>query len=315
MQSETVRGVCTVLNGYGERCDGGMGIGMGIRSNDLVKRVVTIKNIDGSVAGRITVTKSKSKGVKKKKRLPYNFNKISNQILMSKTSGNARAAMTSARRMTAVLAQRLRGGEYDDEDLKNAIIHAKRMVRIAKKRVRHMEQEEQARQSGVCYIQEEQEHTDGNTFGMDMLEEEQGAELTDEELEELMEELEELMQETMEELEATEGLDELADEMMTTVQKDMAPEDLERLKKKHRADEMREIIEANMKYLKALFNKLERERRANAGGSSGNSDSASAQSAAGSPEGVSLQLAGMEMPVQAAEVPAAAEGGSVDISV
>lgn len=291
----------------------GIGMGMGIRSGDLVRKVVTIKNIDGSVAGRISVTKSKSKSIKKKKRLPYNFNKISNQILMSKTANNARAAQSSARRMTAVLAQRLRSGEYDDEDIKNALVHAKRMERIAKRRVKHMTEEERARQGGICYIQEEQDDSDD----MELLEEEQGVDMSDEELEELIQELEELMQETLRELEAAEGLDELADEMMTTVQKDMDPEDLERLKKKHRSDEMREIMEANMKYLKALFNKLERERRANASGSSsvGDSSSASAQPAAGSPEGVSLQLAGTEMPVQAAEAPAALEGGSVDVSV
>ncbi|MCM1183208.1 MAG: hypothetical protein NC337_07525 [Roseburia sp.] len=288
-------------------------MGIGIRSNDMVKRVVTLRNIDGSVAGRITSTSSKAKSVKKKKRLPYNFNKVSNQILMSKTANNARAVQSSARRMTAVLAQRLRSGEYDEEDLKNALVHAKRMERIAKKRVKHMQEEERARQGGTCFIQEEQEDTDD----MELLEEEQGAEMTDEELEELMQELEEMMQETLEELEATEGLRDLADEMMTTVQKDMAPEDLDRLKKKHRADEMREIMEANMKYLKALFNKLEREKRANAAGSSDSGSSAGSSSSqpSGSSGGVSMEIMGTDVPVQTSEAPAAVEGGSVDIMV
>lgn len=303
--------VSAALGGDRERCDGNMGMGIGIRSNDMVKSVVTLRHIDGSVAGRITTTKSNNKSIKKKKRLPYNFNKVSNQILMSKSANNARAAQSSARRMTAVLAQQLRSGEYDDEDIKNALVHAKRMERIAKKRVKHMMEEERAK-GGTCFIQEEQKDSDD----MELLEEEQGTKMTDEELEELMQEVEELMQETLQELEATEGLRDLADEMMTSVQKDMAPEDLDRLKKKHRADEMREIMEANMKYLKALFDKLEREKRANTNGSgsSSNSGSASGQSS-GSPQGVSMEIMGNDVSVQATEAPIAVEGGSVDISV
>ena len=132
-----------------------------------------------------------------------------------------------------------------------------------------------------------------------------------------MQELESLMEESMEELEEAAGLEDFMDGMMCVVQKDMEPEDLEQLKKKHRAEELQEIMEADMKYLKALFNRLEREKREGVSWSSNNGSSPSVQSTqSDSARGVSLQLAGTDIPVeQTAEVPAAAiaEGASVDI--
>jgi hypothetical protein len=41
---------------------------------------------------------------------------------------------------------------------------------------------------------------------------------------------------------------------------DMSEDDIEELKKKHRAREMMEITKADMKYLKAMFEKYEREK-------------------------------------------------------
>ena len=130
------------------------------------------------------------------------------------------------------------------------------------------------------------------------------AEMSAEEMEQLMEEL----QEEMEQLAQEQELEML--ELMQTARTDMDPAELERLKKKHRADEMREIVEADMKYLRALFNQLERERQ----------DAASL----GSDNGVALQLAGVEIPVQvdtrsAAEVASAgappAAGGTIDMAL
>ena len=289
-----------------------MGIGVGGDYSDKTKTVREIKDIQGKVVGRITITKSKSKTIRKK-RLPYNFRKISNQIVMSKTSNSARSAMSSARRVTLLLKEKLRFSDYDDEELKAAIIHARKMERIAKKRVKNMEAEERAAQSGF-YILELEEETSESERTEKKQQEEAG--LDQEELERMMRELESLMEESMEELEDAAGLDDFMDGMMCVVQKDMDPEDLEQLKRKHRAEEMQEIMEADMKYLKALFNRLEREKRQ---GSSGSSTSSSVQSTqSDSSRGVSLQLAGSDIPVeQTAEVPAvaAAEGASVDISL
>lgn len=285
-----------------------MSIGVGGNYSNNTKTVREIKDTQGKVVGRITISKPKSKTVRKK-RLPYNFRKISNQIVMSKTANSARAAMSSARRVTLLLKEKMRSSDYSDEELKDAIIHARKMERIAKKRVKNMEAEERAAQSGVYILELEEE-----TAESEVTEEEQEAGLSQEELEKMMQELESLMEESMEELEDAAGLDDFMDGMMCVVQKDMEPEDLEQLKKKHRAEELQEIMEADMKYLKALFNRLEREKREGASGSSSNGSSLGAQS--DSARGVSLQLAGTDIPVeQTAEVPAVtiAEGASVDI--
>lgn len=292
-----------------------MGIGVGSNYSNKTKTVREIKDTQGKVVGRITISKPKSKTVRKK-RLPYNFRKISNQIVMSKTANSARAAMSSARRVTLLLKEKMRSSDYSDEELKDAIIHARKMERIAKKRVKNMEAEERAAQSGVYILELEEEETSESERAEEEQQQEEAG-LSQEELEKMMQELESLMEESMEELEEAAGLDDFMDGMMCVVQKDMEPEDLEQLKKKHRAQELQEIMEADMKYLKALFNRLEREKREGASGSSNNGSSPSAQSTqSDSARGVSLQLAGTEIPVeQTAEVPAAAiaEGASVDI--
>lgn len=113
----------------------------------------------------------------------------------------------------------------------------------------------------------------------------------------------EAMNEMMNQLMETMDLEELADEFIgeATVE-DLEPEDLERLKKKHRSDELREIMEADMKYLKAMINKLERERQ-----------ELSTQSF--SAPSVTLEISGVQMPVQATEAPITPEGEVIDISL
>ena len=86
-------------------------------------------------------TKAKESSLEKKK-LQYNFKKISSQIVRSKNSVSARKAVQAARHEVTRL-KRLKGsGEYDDEELQLAIDHAKSMEKVAKKKVAHLEQEE-----------------------------------------------------------------------------------------------------------------------------------------------------------------------------
>ena len=132
--------------------------------------------------------------------------------------------------------------------------------------------------------------------------------MSEEELRKLMEDLKDAMEEAMTESEmrlsdsdADLALEEIAE-------KNMDEADLELLKKKHRSDELREIAEADMKYLKAVFDKLAKEKQEASSGIS--RDSGASQS-----PGVSLELGGMNTPVQAAEVPVAAEGGNFDAMI
>lgn len=278
---------------------------MVVRGSNTKNRVIQIKNLDGSVAGTISVSKS---APKKKKRLNYNFKSISSQILLSKTSNSAGKAVTKARGTIAMLLRKVRSGDYDDQDLEHAIIHARKMERIAKKRMRHLKQEEEIEQKGKSA-----EFEDEVLEGLEESSEDEAVlELSEEELQRLMEEYEELMQESMEEMmqesmqELLEeaSLEELSEEFCGAVY-EMEPEDLEQLKKKHRSDEMREIMDADMKYLRAVFQKLEKERQALSSGIK--------NFAAEIPSGVSLEISGLEMPVEVQPVPVETAGASIDV--
>ena len=112
------------------------------------------------------------------------------------------------------------------------------------------------------------------------------------------------MQESMQELLEEASLEELSEEFCGAVY-EMEPEDLEQLKKKHRSDEMREIMDADMKYLRAVFQKLEKERQSLSSGIK--------NFAAEIPSGVSLEISGLEMPVEVQPVPVETAGASIDV--
>lgn len=259
-------------------------------------RTITLRNHDGSEVGTITI---RSSSLKKTKKLRYGFKRISTQIMQAKTFGNAREVLTRAKGETVNLRRKLRSGDYNETEVRRAIIHAERMERIAKKRMKHLQQEENLEKHGggtwqIGLDKEDMEEYLKEMGGQDF------AELDPEEIKELMQELQE-------EMEQENGLEELTE----TIQTDMDPAELEQLKKKHRAEEMREIMEADMKYLKALFDQLQKEQ----------------QEGSSSSSGVSLELSGVEIPVQvdgrsAAEVAsegmaaqAGAVGNTIDISV
>lgn len=271
-----------------------MGI-MGINTSPA--RVLQIKDISGNVVATVRTSRSSKpkSSTKKKKALQYSFKQISTQIMQSKTSAGARRVITKARGKVAELLRKQSAGEFDDRELRAAIIHAKKMERIAKKRMKHLQQEEEAKQhsdqSNKIY---DPELGMEDVLYSDELEEEK---VKDEELLKIMQELQTLMDESMNDLMDEIQFNDLVDEVMGIAEEEMEPEDLERLKKKHRSDEMREIIEADMKYLKALFDKLEKEKQSS------------------SFPGVSLELAGEQIPVEVVAEPVIIEGGAVDLTV
>lgn len=277
---------------------------------------IEMRNADGTSAGSISITKSLPK---KTKRLQYNFKEISTRIMQAKTSGNASRVLTSARSRVAMLKRKLQSGEYDDQDLRHAIIHAEAIARVAKKRMKHLREEENAKkQGGPCEAEQEDKNeneeieqliADGDTenSGKDLQRELQKLKR---EYQKLMREARKMMEESMRE---SGGLEELSEEISQAAADDMDPADLELMKKKHRAKEMREIMEADMKYLKAVFDKLAKEKQENASGGAG---SMGDQSAAYD-SGVALELGGADIPVQMSPPDAAAlvEGGAIDASV
>ena len=88
-------------------------------------------------------------------------------------------------------------------------------------------------------------------------------------MEEFVAQMQETMEEMLEQMESMGGLEELSDEMLSFSEDGMDPEDLSLLKKKHRCEEQRDIMEADMKYLKALFQRLERQKQSGSSGITG----------------------------------------------
>ncbi len=140
-----------------------------------------------SYADQLRAIRKKTKEVSnEKKKLQYNFKKISSQIVRSKNSVSARKAVQAAKREIARL-KRLKGsGEYDDEELQLAIDHAKAMEKVAKKKVVHLEQEEMVERAHKGYgaaleeIEEKKQEDEGEEE-----ENENPEELDDEKLEEV----------------------------------------------------------------------------------------------------------------------------------
>lgn len=273
-----------------------------MRIGNTERQVISYKNTNNMTPGTVSVSKS---GSKKKKSLQYNFKEISSQIMTARTSGTARQVMIRAQGKVAMLQKKVKNQDYDEKELQSALIHARKMERIARKRMKHLEEEENIKQKEDTDLFELEEEV---SFDEEAMAEERESEISKEELQELTRELQEMMKESMEEsMEDMEDLEnsmlsELTEELTDSSTEEMEPEKFERLKKKRRSDELREIVEADMKYLKALFDKLEKEKQENAGGSIRAGD-----------YGVSLQFSGMEMPVQMSEAAPAPEGGSVDI--
>lgn len=274
------------------------------------KRVIQIKNRDGSVAGTISFSKPQQQ---KKKKLQYSFKTISSQILLSKTSNTAGKAVTKARGTIAMLLRKLGTGEYDDEEVEMAINHAKKMERVAKKRMKHLKQEEEIKQKGRSEelqdgleekVEKQVEEDTGQVEGAaneEVVGEEEIQELLEDYQKMMQKSMEELLQQSMEDVFKEAGLEELSEDLME-VTNDIDASDFEELKKKHRADELREIADADMKYLRAFFNKLEKEKQELSSGQSNYS-------------GVTLGVAGLDMPVEMPDLPALVEGGSVDLTL
>lgn len=276
-------------------------MGMLIGTHHSNTRSITIKNSGGSIAGTITVSKprstskTKSNTKKKKKSVQYSFTELSNQILQSKTFLNAKQIASRAYAKAAVLRRKRVTGDYDETAIQHAITHAEQMARVAKKRAKHLKEEERCEKREGFEIDDSEEVQ--KSLHLEELMDMDGEEIDEEIMREMMKELAQELQKQMEELEKElaedNKLNELSDELSQIYREDMSPEDLDLLKKKHRAEEIRDIMDANRKYLKAMFEQLERQKQELS-------------------NGVSLELGGTEMPVQT-QMPVMAEGGNVDI--
>lgn len=283
------------------------------------RKRMEIKDMSGKVVGSVTVTKGKASQVVVKKRLPYSFKEISTRLLKTKKSGNAHQVLISARQKAVSLRLMYKGGVYDDDEVLAALMHAQAIVRVAKKREKHLQEEERAEKKigkdGVfCEADLEEKTEEASSRQTHKEEREQTkAKMDLQRMQKLMEQYERMMQEAMKELEQLDNMDALSEELGIDGEVSMDPEDLELMKKKHRADEMRAIVEADMKYLKFMFDKLEKERQSNNNSISSYS-SVSYDSNSSANDSVSLELGGVDIPVEAApDAMTLVEGGAVDV--
>lgn len=287
-----------------------IGMGMEIGTNTAASDPYTrrtkqdIKNECAGIAARQTANAiriQKNSANQKKKKLNYNYKKISRQITMTNTSTGARRIITKAREEVVSLLRKQMSGKYDETDLRHAIIHARKMERIARRKKKHLEEEEKAQATGKGLVEE-----GASSGGDEQLKklEESMENLQDEELERMQKMIEEY-EKLMQEMEETCGVDDIMKEYMGASEREMSPEDVDNLRKKHRADEMKDVVEADMKYLKAMFNKLEREKQA------GIQQSFQQETS----QAVSLEIQGVDIPVSAETGQSAAElveGANVD---
>lgn len=89
----------------------------------------------------------------KLKKLRYSYKSFSSQLLRSKTSIDAARVARKARRELVMLkGKRLHENEkYDSYELEAAITHAQAMVRVARKKVKHLQEEELMKvKGGLC---------------------------------------------------------------------------------------------------------------------------------------------------------------------
>ncbi|MBQ9303371.1 hypothetical protein [Butyrivibrio sp.] len=206
----------------------------------------------------------------------YNYKEVASKIRSAKTSNSAGQAVLAAKRAVTQIKRKISSGDGDPEELQLALTHAKRMEMVAKKKKHHLELEEmvtrtqkrderldqqkdavQGMQSAITQAEEEKiTEKEDEIFDEreEMLEEalaqveESGEAVSDEMMAELNKMISEFGEEELKELqEAMEML-----ETMEIVDPHMSREDLEDLKRKHRASEEKAITKANMEYLKDM---------------------------------------------------------------
>ncbi len=215
---------------------------------------VSFQEVPGGLKVHVKKSQTKSSVGKLKKRVPYNFKQMSNQIMQARTSDVARPLVVKIQAKLSWLYKKLRSGEYGDSEITAAIMHAAVMERIAKRKVRHLEEEEAAENgSGVMSAPGEEDEIYGK--GELKAGTEGSEEISEEMMKQMMEEIEKLEEELAEDM-----MSELND-MISCASGDMTEEEIEELKRKHRNDEERQITRADLKYLKALFDRLEQEKK------------------------------------------------------
>lgn len=226
----------------------------------------SIKSYGESIKASRTASQKTNQSVKK---LRYNFKKISSQLMRCKTSGSARLVAGKARREVVKLKQDLVSGLYNEDDVQIAINHAEAIERAAKKKVRHLQEEEMIKikdeTNGDNPCDDIEAKVEEETDAIYEKEQEIIDEITEELREEFAEEMKELTEEEMAELldamdeMMKESVGDIFDDLLIVPDQEMEIEEFKSYKLKHRQSEEKAIIEADLKYLKDTFDGLSKE--------------------------------------------------------
>ena len=217
------------------------------------------------------------KEVKENTSVNYNFRSVTSKIRQAKTSASAGQAVLSAKRKIQELKRKLANSDADLDEITFALNHAKRIERVARKKQRHLEMEEQitrTQKRDERLDKTEQAAEDIAMSQRDLLEEE----LTDKQdafdekqtamFAEAIEKLKETQPEISDDMidsvdamidamteEEQEMLSEMAEmlENMEILDPHMSEEELAKLKTKHRGAENKEIVKADADYWKAMM--------------------------------------------------------------
>ncbi|MCR4897278.1 MAG: hypothetical protein K5891_10935 [Lachnospiraceae bacterium] len=212
----------------------------------------------------------------------YRYKEVSNQIRQAKTSVSAGRAVLAAKRKVAEIRRKMNAAGEDSEGLRLALTHAKRMELAARRKKHHLELEELAehtrkqdelrekenasgdmRQSLFSAYEEKLTEAEDDIFAKreeerEAIEEklsESGIDLSEDLTEELDRLLSELGEEQIAQLE--EAMDLV--ESLEIIDPHMSKEDLEELKRKHRASEEKALMKADMDYLKGMVKLLQKQ--------------------------------------------------------
>ncbi|SDB12386.1 hypothetical protein [Eubacterium oxidoreducens] len=218
----------------------------------------------------LTSTSTTKKNESYKKPTSYNYKEVATKILRAKTSISAGQAVIAAKRKISQIKRQIAAGDGDAEELQVALSHAKRMEIVAKKKKRHLEleelvehtqkqdeklqkQEDAAAEIKNCLLDEAKEEITKQEDAIFKERENMLAQAVQEYPEQMLDEMNEMIAEYgEEELKELEELSEIFDQM-EIVDPHMSEEGLEKLKRKHRSSEQKDIVKADMEYLKDMI--------------------------------------------------------------
>ncbi len=207
----------------------------------------------------------------------YSYKEVAMKIRSAKTSESAAQALLSARRKVLEIKRKISSGSGDPEELQIALTHAKRMEMAARRKKHHLELEEMTKNTIKA---------DENADNMESAAEDMRNALVSEKEDEIIKEEDEVFEDRKDMIsDITEGsedssfspadkmsaelnemisefgeeeLKELEESMemlenMEVINPHMSEDDFNELKRKHRFDEEKSMVKADMDYLKDMI--------------------------------------------------------------